>query len=180
MSHGQGECGIGWYDYVSRRRRRTAESRGAARCAAVLATLLLSVAFCANSANAAHFTPEMRFAFRLANHFWGGPPRNCATLDREIVPRGVLGAALAQATIPKGPDAVCSINLERGLAPRFEFDHMCAVMVHEDGHLHGLEHSQNPRSIMFPVIRVIPDICERAGMWLIDHPRRRSRHAREP
>jgi matrixin len=130
--------------------------------------------FGVKSAIAAPFTPRMQFAFELANEHWGGPPPNCTTIDAQIVdPSDFEPGQAGEATIPaEGWSGPCILYLASWLAPSNVFESMCAVMFHEDGHLHGFEHSPNPKSIMYPSVRFVPRACQRADLWLMNHPRR--------
>lgn len=142
------------------------------RAVAALLVAVLLGCFVA-PANAAPITPRMQFAYELANEHWGGPPTNCSSLDFEIVPNGSLGGAdeIGRASIPVAVEP-CFLYLVRELAPGTAFQRMCAVVFHETGHLHGLGHSSNPRAIMYPEVTFIPSACSRAGLWLMNHPRR--------
>jgi hypothetical protein len=121
----------------------------------------------ASAASAAPFTPGMNFAFRISREHWGGFP-NCTSIRREIVPDGSLGDHQGEATlaIEQGP---CELEILREQARATEFEHMCALMIHEGGHLRGFDHSTDPRSIMFPEINFVPPVCMRAGERVLNH-----------
>jgi hypothetical protein len=111
------------------------------------------------AAEAAPFTPRLNLAYAVANEYWGGPPPNCTSLNREIVPDWEDGRA-GQATIAIEPTP-CVLEISTWLATRSPFKYVCAVMIHEAGHLHGFEHSSDRRNIMYPSSGRMPAICIR-------------------
>jgi hypothetical protein len=130
------------------------------RTACTLALFLFAVA--AAPANAAPFTPQLERDYAAANRYWGGPPANCTSVERAIVPDTFIDV-IAEATIPSEPE-LCHLWVIRSLARSTNFGFTCAVIVHESGHLHGLEHETNPASIMFPGFPIrsrVPGICWR-------------------
>jgi hypothetical protein len=126
-------------------------------------------------ASAAPFTPELDYAYELANEHWNGPPTGCSSIDFEIVGESSLGEGIeGWATIPptNGEPIPCVLYIVRKLAQPDFFPRACAVLRHEDGHLHGFEHSSDPRSIMYPSITYIPSQCDIAMLYVMNHPRR--------
>lgn len=126
----------------------------------------------ATHASAAPFTRELDYAYELANEHWGGPPTDCSSIDFEIVDEGALGEGIeAWATVAPSDHAIpCVLWVVRKLASPNFFPRACAVLRHEDGHLHGLEHSSDPHNIMYPSLTYIPSQCTRAGLFLMNHP----------
>lgn len=58
----------------------------------------------------------------------------------------VDGAESAGAWAWKGN---CAIGVPVGT--HYEFEELCTLVLHEAGHVAGMEHSANPRSVMYPV-----------------------------
>jgi hypothetical protein len=124
------------------------------------------------------FTPELTWAYELANEHWGGVPTQCTSIEFAIVPNGSLGDFEGEATLPEPGEAPqpCWLYLiRRDAAPNW-FERACAVIRHEDGHLHGLHHSTSPNSIMYPTVPFVPGQCMDAGLFLLNHPNRFGRH----
>lgn len=149
-------------------------SRRTGFCFSVFVGLALFLIVAVEDAPAAPFTPELTYAYELANQHWGGPPTACTSIDFEIVPNGSLGDAEGEATLPEPGEAPqpCFLYLiRRDAAPNY-FERACAVIRHEDGHLHGLHHSSDPHNIMYPTVPFVPNQCMEAGLFLLNHPRR--------
>lgn len=95
--------------------------------------------------------------YELANVYWGGPSPLCSSVtiesDEFLAEPGVIG----QATIPSEAGTECSIKMKPGLSMYVQ----CYTMVHEDGHLHGYEHSLDPASIMY---RSVPNSQSKVGL----------------
>lgn len=125
---------------------------------------------------AAPFPPALDYAYELANEHWAGPPEGCQSIDFEIVANGSLPDADDEgwATIPPGDgeQVPCVLYIIRRLAQPDFFPRACAVMRHEDGHLHGHEHVLDPSDIMFESITFIPSQCMTASLYVLNHPRR--------
>lgn len=123
-------------------------------------------------ANAAPFPPRLLYAYELANEHWGGPPTGCSSVNLEVVPDGSIGEDEGRATIP-APDETpqpCFMQIiQRDAQPNW-FMRACAVIRHESGHLHGLDHTDAPGSIMNPAVTFVPSQCARAGLFLMNHP----------
>lgn len=134
---------------------------------------LVAVAVAAPAAHAAPFTPAMQYAYNLAVKHWRGPPAGCASIDFEIVEPPLGEEFLGEATIPtEGEHIACFMYVISELAQFNLFERMCAVVMHETGHLEGLSHSEDPRSIMYAGITHIPGECQRAGLVVMNHPHR--------
>jgi len=107
------------------------------------------------------FTPGLNRAYQDAVHYWGGEPSRCSSLDKEIVPNGALPeGASGWATIPaSGAFTPCVLYVSRWLAKPLEWGVACRVIVHEMGHLHGLQHNATPGDVMNPETTQMPPIC---------------------
>lgn len=138
------------------------------------AVIFMLLLLAATHASAAPFTAELDYAYELANEHWNGPPTNCSSIDFEIVDEGALGEGIeAEATIPPSDRSIpCILYVVRKLAQPDFFPRACAVLRHEDGHLHGFDHSSDPHSIMYPSITYIPSQCDVATLYVMNHPRR--------
>lgn len=132
-----------------------------------VATMATLLAVAPAPAAAAPFPPRAERAFRIAVEYWGQESSPaCASVDREVVPDELLASenADARATIP-APDAEpgsvsCLLEVRRSLMPLSRFYYLCSVMIHEVGHLNGLGHSSDPRSIMYGGgVTTIPRPC---------------------
>ena len=84
-------------------------------------------------------------------------PVTCAPIVIQWVPRSSLEADHPGLSGVAGQAflAECRIQVSFGLGTATA----CAILVHELGHLGGLGHSENPRSVMAPMLRVIPPYC---------------------
>jgi hypothetical protein len=120
------------------------------RFALVLGIILLGAA----PANAA--PPSLNRDFHLATIFWGERPP-CASIELIATAHLELEGVIGEATHGEH----CRIAVTRTLAEPWR----CAVVIHEDGHLFGFEHSTDPRNIMYagPTMP-IPGICKRRGV----------------
>jgi len=139
-----------------------------------LTAALLSLCLAPAAVNAAPFTPELNFAYRLAVEHWG-EPTGCITVDAEIVPDafGKANEFRGWATMPApGEQTNCILDIIRELAKPSYFGAACAVIFHEVGHLTGHDHSNDPHSIMYPEVTFAPSACSRAMLWLMNHERR--------
>lgn len=97
----------------------------------------------------------------VAQFYWGGP----APCGEPVVRQARLPSpALADAHLGS---CVIRLDAEVRLLSRKWF---CAVIVHEVGHLHGLEHARREQDVMFPVISSanIPWVCR----WLFSGKRK--------
>lgn len=153
-----------------RRRPKGADGRLLKRLAVTVA-LLIAMAVPA-TAQAAPFPPRLNFAYSLAIDYWGQTPQACASIDKQIVPAGSLGNPLSgfaisgRATQPSDDAPPASVNcilwIDRAYAEPIIFDLLCAVMVHNVGHLLGKEHSEDPADVMNERIPV-PELCNVKG-----------------
>lgn len=123
------------------------------------------------TAQAAPFPPRLNYAYNLAIDYWGERPAGCARIDKQIVPPGSLGnpevgAISGRSTkVPANaaPGSVpCILWVDRAYAEPIIFDLLCAVMLHNVGHLLGRGYSANPWSVMHPSIPV-PPLCRLKG-----------------
>jgi hypothetical protein len=141
-----------------------------------LAASLALILLFSSKSDAAPFTPELSYAYELANEHWHGPPTGCTSIDFEIVPNGSIGDFEGEASEPlpgEAPKPCFLYVIARDAAPNW-FERACAIIRHEDGHLHGFGHSDDPNSIMFPDPQFVPSQCASAGLFLLNHsnPRR--------
>jgi hypothetical protein len=88
---------------------------------------------------------------------WGPAPCD-VTVERRHLPGWWAGEARYSTDGDTLWDCVIVIDTKQ-LTPAEE----CAVTMHEYGHLHGLEHSDDPRSVMHSPLQVIPRPCRRAA-----------------
>ncbi|HEY3434045.1 MAG TPA: matrixin family metalloprotease [Solirubrobacterales bacterium] len=139
------------------------------RRAAIAAVLALVLGLsCPAGAVGAPFTAELDRAYVLAAEWWGTPPR-CASVETQIVAADTLESwvgepALGGATIPAAPGEPCRLWITRQLAAPREDVAACAVVLHEYGHLLGLEHDDDPASIMYPQLVRAPAVCFTWGL----------------
>ena len=124
----------------------------------VLAAVLLGVVASPEAeAEARPFGMYEKGLYWLATDYWGGEPRNCKVVNRVIVgptalPPGQLAEADQPPRRPLRREALegCGLSVNAELAP--DSYTTCLVLLHEVGHLKGRGHSQDPSSVMFPVL----------------------------
>jgi hypothetical protein len=96
----------------------------------------------------------------IAEAAWGGPPP-CRQLTLEVVPQlseptDSGSAAMGEAS--QDPEGNCLVQMVDGQ----KWVDFCTVLVHEYGHLHGLEHSADPASPMYVDPREYPACVDAA------------------
>lgn len=154
----------------ARLRGRPREARWAIgpTIALVVAAVFLVVPI---GAQAAPFPPRLNFAYKLAIDYWDQKPDACGSIDKQIVPPGSLGdpqigAVSAKVTQPAPevpPGSVnCILWVDRAYAEPIIFDLLCAVMVHNVGHLLGMSDTSDPADVMYEGIPV-PGFCNAKG-----------------
>lgn len=121
-------------------------------------------------AQAAPFTPSAEADYAFALEWWGvSAPPACATVTRDEVPAltGDGGAALGEATMPLPGERglPCILRVVDYLSPCIQRE----IMVHETGHLLGLDDAES--GIMAAYLE---------GRYFCDPPRHRHRHRRHP
>lgn len=91
-------------------------------------------------------------------------PVTCAPIVIQWVPQSVLAADHPEIVGVAGQAFVAEcriqVSFELGTATA------CAILIHELGHLGGLGHSEDPQSVMAPVVVVVPEGCDFA--WQAD------------
>lgn len=91
------------------------------------------------------------------------------TVAKKVWP-GVCDATFQHAALPGGLNAIawgrsigmheCTIQLDDSW-PSWSYEHLCAIVVHEHGHLVGLQHVADPSHIMHPLVpHGSPAACE--------------------
>lgn len=132
---------------------------GSAIFAGALTLLLLAVLRAPTLQGAALNSPRIPYALRLAQQYWADRGHGSACgghVEVRIVWLGRKGES-AEADQWTG---VCAIVYDVNEV-NADWPNFCAVTIHEYGHLVGLDHSPNPRSVMHPNILPsgYPAIC---------------------
>lgn len=100
-----------------------------------LAAVLMSL-FAAGPAEGAPFGPDEEWAFAQAASYWGASPP-CSSLQKEVVV-GLPDAGRAHH--PEVGEGPCLVQIAAGMGR----GSLCAVMLHEYGHLLGYGHEDPP------------------------------------
>ena len=112
------------------------------------------------NAKAAEWGPMLRKDFAAAQTYWGGPSPLCSSIEKRVVAGapGELGEASQPESGYYGP---CHLYIAQTII--YQPQLTCTTMIHEDGHLHGLEHSTSPADVMYPEFMFVPGVCKR--LW---------------
>lgn len=115
-----------------------------------LALILLFIFTCVRDAQAkTPFAYTTVHALQIAENAWG-PCDGPITISRAPLDNHALGRVImVDANICADGNPFNNTILIT-TKWRFSWQRYCTVLVHEDGHLHGRDHSLNPRSIMAP------------------------------
>jgi hypothetical protein len=153
------------------------------RFATLLAVLVAF--FVAATSASADPAPTAEGDIQIAEAFWGGPPTQCTSVTFGTHPPvGDLGFATQPEPGWSGP---CELRvLEVGALDAWSFgfprtaEEICLTMIHEEGHLHGFSHSEDPTNIMYGRVPLDPDaapVCKEKPAPR-NHPRRHRRLVR--
>lgn len=99
----------------------------------------------------AAFAAWAALGLSASNHYWAGSPSPCPHTYVAMVADG--GEPMAGQWID--PNGTCIIWINAAQGP-FDGTQICKLIVHEDGHLRGKQHSTDPRSVMFAPYRSTP------------------------
>lgn len=123
-----------------------------------IAFILVAAALtCSAPAQAA--SPRLTESLRIAEGFWGATPAACPTgiSVRAIALDGEIGGFTSEGE-------PCRIWLDAAMLRDRTWRakvQTCNTIVHEYGHLLGVEHSERERSIMYPTSDVTVRACHR-------------------
>ena len=128
----------------------------------VLAWLFLIVTGTAKADEGIGWGPMLRADYVTAIEYWGEEPLQCSSVEKRIVALSPTDSAAATQPYP-GYYGVCYLFI----SPRTLRDNRrqtCRTVIHEVGHLLGLEHSTEMDNVMYPTFTGwVPGICKR--LW---------------
>jgi hypothetical protein len=110
---------------------------------------LLALAIFAGPAAAA---PDVNAAIRTAQSVFPAVTQRCGVVNLEI---GVLSAVNADASAETYFSS-CRVRLAPTTLSSVSDEQLCSLMIHEFGHLAGLDDSPDPNSVMYPRVGINP------------------------